>query len=188
MGIRCRRKVLVLDAHITLTNTGSSLKRNTRKNSPTPSILTGPCEKSRDQKENYISIVHVNLWIRLSFLLGRNPYLITNARACAAFKGGEAVILSIDLETYSGTPLEGTAVSRYSSDRDLGLLPFAEDWQYDPLRVFEIKQCVQRPPEVREALAATAVVKSAFNASFEGRAFGRYFWFLTSRNQWPCPM
>src|SRR5690606_12257592 len=153
MGTQCRRKVPVLDAHITLMNIGSSLKRNTRKNSPTPSILTGPCEKSRDQKENYISIVHVNLWIRLTFLLGRNPYLITNARACAAFKGGEAVtVLSIDVETFSGTQLKGAGVYRYTEDPNFEILIFAYAFDDDPVRVIDIKQGEQLPPEVVEAL------------------------------------
>lgn len=98
------------------------------------------------------------------------------------------MILSIDLETYSGTPLKGTGVYRYSEDPDFEVLLFAYAFDDDPVRVIDIKQGEHLPPEVVEALTDPAVVKSAFNANFERITIARHFGIPTPPEQWSCTM
>ena len=105
-----------------------------------------------------------------------------------AFKGGEAVILSIDLETYSGTQLKGAGVYRYSEDPDFEVLLFAYAFDDQPVQVIDIKQGEQLPSEVVEALTDPNVTKSAFNANFERITINRHFGIPTPPEQWQCTM
>ena len=98
------------------------------------------------------------------------------------------MILSIDLETYSGTQLKGAGVYRYAEDPDFEVLLFAYAFDDDPVRVIDIKQGEQLPPEVVEALTDPNVTKSAFNANFERITINRHFGIPTPPEQWSCTM
>src|SRR5690606_35790611 len=114
--------------------------------------------------------------------------MVLRASTGRSIEGGGAVILSIDLETYSGTQLKGTGVYRYVEDPDFEVLLFAYAFDDDPVRVIDIKQGEQLPPEVREALIDPAVTKSAFNANFERITINRHFGIPTPPEQWSCTM
>lgn len=98
------------------------------------------------------------------------------------------MILSIDLETYSSTQLKGAGVYRYVEDPDFEVLLFAYAFDDGPVKVIDIKQGEQLPPEVVEALTDPNVTKSAFNANFERITIARHFGIPTPPEQWSCTM
>lgn len=98
------------------------------------------------------------------------------------------MILSIDLETYSSTQLKGAGVYRYVEDPDFEVLLFAYAFDDGPVKVIDIKQGEQLPPEVVEALTDPNVTKSAFNANFERITINRHFGIPTPPEQWSCTM
>src|SRR5690606_4034838 len=114
--------------------------------------------------------------------------MVLRASTGRSIKGGDAVILSIDLETYSGVQLKGAGVYRYVEDPDFEVLLFAYAFDDDPVKVIDIKQGEQLPPEVREALIDPNVTKSAFNANFERITINRHFGIPTPPEQWSCTM
>ena len=75
--------------------------------------------------------------------------------------------LSIDIETYSATPLNKCGVYRYCADNSFEILLFGYSVDGGPVQVVDFTAGEQLPAEVRSALTDQAVTKWAFNALFE---------------------
>ncbi len=75
--------------------------------------------------------------------------------------------LSCDIETYSSANLPACGVYRYASDPTFEILLFGYSIDHAPARVVDLAQGEAIPEEVLRALVDPAVVKSAFNATFE---------------------
>ena len=75
--------------------------------------------------------------------------------------------LSIDIETRSGTDLSKSGVYRYVEDPDFDMLLFGYSADDGPVRVIDLAcgECI--PENVLQAVADPAVIKWAYNASFE---------------------
>ncbi|MCI6574722.1 MAG: DNA polymerase [Arcanobacterium sp.] len=82
--------------------------------------------------------------------------------------------LSIDIETYSPEPLGNSGVYRYAQHHDFRILLFAYSMDHGPVKVIDLASGEQPPAEILEALADPAVIKSAFNATFERICLSRY--------------
>ena len=95
-------------------------------------------------------------------------------------------VLGIDIETYSGTDLIKSGVYAYSSAPDFKILLFAYAFDDDEVKVFEPDSGI--PREVLEALTASDVIKTAYNAEFEITCIQRAFGIELDPAQWRCTM
>lgn len=75
--------------------------------------------------------------------------------------------LAIDIETRSGADLSECGVYRYAEDPSFEVLLFGYAIDDGPARVIDLRSGEALPEEIREALSDPAVIKYAFNASFE---------------------
>ncbi len=75
--------------------------------------------------------------------------------------------LSIDLETYSSVDLGKSSVYRYVESPDFDILLFGYSVDGCSVRVVDLAQGEQIPPEIIDALSDAQVHKWAFNANFE---------------------
>jgi len=82
--------------------------------------------------------------------------------------------LSIDIETRSGTDLSKSGVYRYVEDPDFDMLLFGYSADDGPVRVIDLAcgECI--PENVLQAVADPAVIKWAYNASFERICFSSW--------------
>lgn len=97
--------------------------------------------------------------------------------------------LGIDIETYSSADLKTCGVYRYAESPDFTILLFAYCVDGGPVTCVDMAQGEQLPAEILDALRDPAVVKTAFNATFERVCISRYFgWPLMDPAQWRCTM
>lgn len=100
--------------------------------------------------------------------------------------------LSIDLETYSDADISKTGVYRYCESPEFEILLFAYSMDGAPVQLVDLANGEQVPSEVLNALTDPAIIKWAFNASFEriclshwlGMPSGTYL----EPKQWRCSM
>ena len=100
--------------------------------------------------------------------------------------------LSIDLETYSDADISKTGVYRYCESPKFEILLFAYSMDGAPVQLVDLANGEQVPDEVLNALTDPAIIKWAFNASFEriclshwlGMPSGTYL----EPKQWRCSM
>ena len=100
--------------------------------------------------------------------------------------------LSIDLETYSSADIGKTGVYRYCEAPDFEILLFGYSIDGAPPQLVDLACGEKIPPDVLAALDDPAVIKWAFNASFERICLSRWLG-LPSGNylepeQWRCSM
>lgn len=97
--------------------------------------------------------------------------------------------LGIDIETYSSYDLKTCGVYRYVEAPDFTILLFAYCVDGGEVRCVDMAQGEQLPAEILDALRDPAVVKTAFNATFERVCISRYYgWPLMDPAQWRCTM
>ena len=82
--------------------------------------------------------------------------------------------LSIDLETRSSADIGKSGVYRYAESEDFDILLFGVSVNHGPVQVFDFVSGEQVPEEILQALVNPAVVKSAYNASFERVCLSRW--------------
>ena len=82
--------------------------------------------------------------------------------------------LSLDLETRSGTDIKKAGVYRYAEDPDFDILLFGVSVDHGPVTVYDLARGETVPEDVLEALADPAVLKSAYNSSFERVCLSRW--------------
>ena len=75
--------------------------------------------------------------------------------------------LSLDLETKSSADIAKTGVYRYAEDDDFSILLFGVSVDHGPVTVYDLTSGDIIPDDILKALTDPAVVKSAYNASFE---------------------
>lgn len=75
--------------------------------------------------------------------------------------------LSIDIETYSSTPLQKSGVYRYVEDPDFEILLFGYSVDGAAVQVVDLTSDKNIPKDVLDALIDDQVIKWAFNANFE---------------------
>lgn len=98
--------------------------------------------------------------------------------------------LSIDIETYSSTPLNDCGVYKYAESEDFTILLFAYSFDDDPVRVIDLASGERLPQSVLEALIDSNVQKWAYNAQFERVCISRYLKLdhFLDPSQWFCTM
>ena len=97
--------------------------------------------------------------------------------------------LGIDIETYSSCDLVRSGVYRYVEAPDFTVLLLSYSVDGGPVACVDLARGEALPPDVLAALTDPAVVKTAFNATFERVCLGQY---LQGRPldpaQWRCTM
>ena len=95
-------------------------------------------------------------------------------------------VLTIDLETYSGTDLKACGVYRYVEDPDFQVLLFSYAFNDDPVEIVDLVNGERMSEPVVEALRDPAVTKAAFNANFERTCLAKHFGQVMDPRQWIC--
>lgn len=97
--------------------------------------------------------------------------------------------IGIDIETYSSYDLKTCGVYRYVEAPDFTILLFAYCVDGGPVTCVDMAQGEELPAEILDALRDPAVIKTAFNATFERVCISRYYgWPLMDPAQWRCTM
>lgn len=100
--------------------------------------------------------------------------------------------LSIDIETYSDVPLQKTGVYRYVESPNFEILLFAYSVDSQPVQVIDLACGEQISKEVLLALEDEAVIKWAFNATFERICLSRFLGYPIGEylepESWRCSM
>ena len=104
----------------------------------------------------------------------------------------EIKYMNCDLETYSGVNLAKSGVYRYCESPDFEILLFGYSVNGGPVQTIDLVSGEKIPVELLAALTDEAVMKWAFNASFERICLSRYLGLPTGRYldpaQWRCSM
>lgn len=93
--------------------------------------------------------------------------------------------LSIDIETYSSVSLQKSGVYAYAESRDFEILLFGYAFDDEPVKVIDLTEEFI-PDDIKKAIYDPAVLKTAFNASFERTCLSAYFGRITPPEQWSC--
>lgn len=93
--------------------------------------------------------------------------------------------LSIDIETYSSVSLQKSGVYAYAESRDFEILLFGYAFDDEPVKVIDLTEEFI-PDDIKKAIYDPAVLKTAFNASFERTCLSVYFGCITPPEQWSC--
>ena len=100
--------------------------------------------------------------------------------------------LSVDIETFSSADLIKTGIYRYAEAPDYAVLLFGYALDDGEVRVIDLAQGEQIPPEIIAALTDENVMKYAYNANFERVCLSRYLGYPTGEyldpTQWRCSM
>lgn len=96
--------------------------------------------------------------------------------------------LGIDIETYSSYDLKSCGVYRYVEAPDWAILLFAYAVDGGPVQCVDLASGETLPEDVLAALTDPAVVKTAYNATFERVNLGRYLGVRLDPAQWRCTM
>ena len=96
--------------------------------------------------------------------------------------------LGIDIETYSSYDLKSCGVYRYVEAPDWAILLFAYAVDGGPVQCVDLASGESLPEDVLAALTDPAVVKTAYNATFERVNLGRYLGKRLDPAQWRCTM
>ena len=96
--------------------------------------------------------------------------------------------LGIDIETYSSYDLKTCGVYRYVEAPDWAILLFAYAVDGGPVQCVDLASGETLPEDVRAALTDPAVVKTAYNATFERVNLGKYLGVRLDPAQWRCTM
>ena len=96
--------------------------------------------------------------------------------------------LGIDIETYSSYDLKSRGVYRYVEAPDWAILLFAYAVDSGPVQCVDLANGESLPEDVRAALTDPAVVKTAYNATFERVNLSKYLGIRLDPAQWRCTM
>ena len=96
--------------------------------------------------------------------------------------------LGIDIETYSSYDLKSCGVYRYVEAPDWAILLFACAVDGGPVQCVDLASGETLPEDVLAALTDPAVVKTAYNATFERVNLGKYLGIRLDPAQWRCTM
>ena len=94
--------------------------------------------------------------------------------------------LRIDLETYSSVDLRKCGAHKYAESEDFEILLFAYAFGDSGVNVIDLAQGQEIPQHVMRSLFDPAVIKAAYNASFETICLARHFGKPMPIEQWRC--
>lgn len=94
--------------------------------------------------------------------------------------------LSIDIETFSSVDIKKSGLYKYVQSPDFQILLFAYSFNYEPVKIIDLAQGEQIPPEIISALSDPTVIKHAYNAPFEWYCLNKFFY--SPIEQWRCTM
>lgn len=95
--------------------------------------------------------------------------------------------LSIDIESFSATPIGKAGAYRYTADPSFEILLFAYSMDGGPVEIVDLAQGEELPPEIRSALYDPSVIKHAYNAPFEIGCLSKVYGPMDPA-QWRCTM
>lgn len=95
--------------------------------------------------------------------------------------------LFCDLETYSEAPIAKTGAQRYIQDPSFEILLFAYSLDGQPVQIIDLASGEEVPSWLITALHNPAVIKNAYNASFEFGCLSKYYGAMHPA-QWRCTM
>ena len=95
--------------------------------------------------------------------------------------------LSVDIETYSSVDIKKSGLDKYAESPDFEVLLFAYSLNGEPVRLIDLKQGEQIPPDIIQHLHNHATLKTAYNAAFEWYCLNRAG-YQTPIYQWRCTM
>ena len=98
------------------------------------------------------------------------------------------VLMGIDIETYSSTPLPRCGVYRYCDAPDFEILLFSYAFDDAPVKTIDLASGETLPKEVISALEDPGIIKVAYNAQFERVCLSRYLGHWLDPHQWRCTM
>ncbi len=98
------------------------------------------------------------------------------------------VLMGIDIETYSSTPLPKCGVYRYCDAPDFEILLFSYAFDDEPVQTIDLASSETLPKEVISALEDPSIIKVAYNAQFERVCLSRYLGHWLDPRQWRCTM
>ena len=96
--------------------------------------------------------------------------------------------LSIDLETYSSVNLQKCGVYKYAQSEDFEILLFGYSVDSGEVKVVDLACGEKIPDEVIKALSDEAVIKWAFNATFERVCLSNYLGEWLEPESWHCTL
>lgn len=96
--------------------------------------------------------------------------------------------INIDIETYSNTDLTKAGVYKYADDPSFSVLLFGYSVDQGPVRCIQCAKGEKIPAEIIAALQDPAVMKYAFNASFERVCLSSYLGVHLTPVSWRCTM
>ena len=96
--------------------------------------------------------------------------------------------LNIDIETRSSRDLVKAGVYKYIEDPYFTVLLFGFSVDHGPVECIECEKGEEIPPEIIQALQDPAVIKYAFNASFERICLSGFLGIKLSPVSWRCTM
>ncbi len=96
--------------------------------------------------------------------------------------------INIDIETYSNTDLTKAGVYKYVDDPSFSVLLFGYSVDQGPVRCIQCAKGEKIPAEIIAALQDPAVMKYAFNASFERTCLSSFLGIHLSPVSWRCTM
>ena len=96
--------------------------------------------------------------------------------------------INLDIETYSSTDLSKAGVYKYAEDPSFTVLLFGYSIDCGPVKCIDCAEGEKIPEKVMHALQDPAVLKYAFNASFERICLSRYLGITLSPESWRCTM
>lgn len=95
--------------------------------------------------------------------------------------------LNIDIETYSDIDISKAGLYRYCDTPEFEVLLFAYAEDFGDVKIIDLAQGEQIPPEILAALKNKDVIKHAYNAAFEITCLNRAG-YETPPEQWRCTM
>jgi DNA polymerase len=96
--------------------------------------------------------------------------------------------LCVDIETFSSVDLTACGVYPYTEALDFAVLLFGYAFDDEPVRVVDLAQGEALPAPVLQALTDPAIIKTAYNASFERTCLARWLGRPMPPEQWRCTM
>ncbi len=165
------------------------------------------CTEAEFQRLNTVATTYPETFETWSELIGLSPVVIrynvklhkgfslicteiaVRLNGCAAANDREPIkTLGIDIETYSSEDIASCGVYRYAEADDFTILLFAYSVNDGPVQIVDLASGEELPGRIFDALTDEAVLKTAFNASFERTCIGRYYGIHLKPEQWECTM
>lgn len=99
--------------------------------------------------------------------------------------------LSIDIETFSSIDIKKSGLYKYVQSPDFQVLLLAYSFDGEPVQIIDLARGQTIPFELERALLTEAVIKHAYNASFEWCCLSKHFQIpnpVSWLPQWRCTM